>query len=70
MRVTGFSPSAERIVVGAFLATALLVSAGAATANAQPWTAVGATGVVVSGKLAYDCADQAIGFFSPRGWNL
>jgi hypothetical protein len=30
---------------------------------AQPWTAVGSTGVIVSGTPNYDCYDQAIGFF-------
>ncbi len=31
--------------------------------GAQPWTAVGSTGIIVSGKPNYDCFDQAIGFF-------
>jgi hypothetical protein len=43
--------------------SSLFLLARSAPAGAQPWTAVGSTGVIVSGSLSYDCADQAIGFF-------
>ena len=52
-----------KLLVRVVMFSALLVVVRSAAVSAQPWTAVGSTGVVVSGNLSYDCADQAIGFF-------
>jgi hypothetical protein len=58
----GFLETSELLARVAVLSSLLLVVQSAA-ASAQPWTAVGSTGVVVSGSATYDCFDQAIGFF-------
>jgi hypothetical protein len=57
-----FGKSVKLVVRLAVLSSFFLLARSAAV-NAQPWTAVGSAGVVVSGSLSYDCADQAIGFF-------
>ncbi len=58
-----FVRDAAKPLMRVAVVAALLLALRAETANAQPWTAVGSTGVVASGKLTYDCATQAIGFF-------
>jgi hypothetical protein len=63
MHLASVSWKPVKLLVRLLVFSSLFLVAWSAVAGAQPWTAVGSTGVIVSGSLSYDCADQAIGFF-------
>jgi hypothetical protein len=63
MYLASVSWKSVKLAVRLMVFSTLFLLTRSAVVGAQPWTAVGSTGVIVSGSLSYDCADQAIGFF-------